>query len=327
MTSHGQREISFLEAIREALLQEMRKDGTVFLIGEDIGRFGGVFGVTKGLQKEFPDRVLETPISESAFVGCAIGAAIAGMRPVVELMFADFVGVAMDQVINQAAKLRYISGGQITIPLVIRMPFGVGMRFAAQHSQTLYSIFTHIPGLKVVVPSTPYDAKGLLIEAIRDNNPVLYFEHKMLYGLKGNAPEDEYIIPFGKATVIEEGADVTAVSCALMLHRTMEAVKKLKKERVSVEVIDLRTLVPMDKATVLESVRKTGRLVIIDEDTPRCSIADYIASFVADEAFGYLDSPIKRIQPPSTPVSYSPVLEDLYLPTSETISKVIKSLC
>jgi pyruvate dehydrogenase E1 component beta subunit len=325
MTSDRNREISFLEAIREVLTQEMRRDETVFLVGEDIGKLGGVFGVTKGLQKEFPSRVLETPISESAFVGCAIGAAIVGMRPVVELMFADFAGVTMDQIVNQAAKLRYISGGQITIPLVIRMPFGAGMRFGAQHSQTLYSIFTHVPGLKIVVPSTPYDAKGLLIEAIRDDNPVMYFEHKMLYGARGNVPEDEYVIPFGKAAIIEEGADVTAVSCALMLHRTIEAVKKLKKEGVSVEIIDLRTLVPMDKATVLESVRKTGRLVIIDEDTPRCSIADYIASFVVDEAFGYLDSPIKRIQPPSTPVSYSPVLEDSYLPTIETISRVVKS--
>lgn len=327
MISHKRREISCLEAIKEAILQEMRRDETVLLVGEDIGGWGGCFGVTKGLQKEFPDRILETPISESAFTGCAIGAAIVGMRPIVEIMFADFTSVAMDQIINHAAKLRYISGGQIKIPLVIRMPFGAGMRFAAQHSQTLYSIFTHIPGLKVVVPSTPYDAKGLLIKAIRDNNPVLYFEHKMLYGLRGNVPEDEYAIPFGKATVIEEGVDVTAVSCALMLRRTIEAAKKLKNEGISVEVIDLRTLVPMDKTTVLDSVRKTGRLAIVDEDTPRCSVADYIASFVADEAFGYLDSPIKKIQPPSTPVPYSPVLEDSYLPTSETISKVIKSLC
>lgn len=327
MTGYEERNISFVESIREALFQEMKADETIFLIGEDIGRWGGCFGATKGLQKEFPERVIETPISESAFVGCSIGAAIVGMKPIIEIMFVDFIGVAMDQIINEAAKLRYVSGGQVKIPLVIRTPFGAGRRFAAQHSQTLYSIFVHVPGLKVVVPSTPYDAKGLLIEAIRnENNPVLYFEHKMLYGLKGNVPRNAYTIPFGKANVMKEGADVTAVSCALMLHRTMEAAKNLEKEGISVEVIDLRTLEPMDKATILDSVRKTGRLVIIDEDNPRCSIADHIAAFVADEAFEYLDSPPKRISPPDVPVPCSPILEDFYLPTSETIRKTIKDV-
>lgn len=316
-----------MEAIKEAIFQEMKRDKSVFLIGEDLGKWGGCFGVTKGLIKEFPDRILETPISESAFTGCAIGAAIVGMRPIVEIMFADFAGVCMDQILNHASKLRYLSGGQITIPLVIRMPFGAGMRFGAQHSQTLYSIFCHIPGLKVVVPSTPYDAKGLLLNAIRDDNPVLYFEHKMLYGLRGNVPADEYNVRFGEAAIVEEGADVTAVSCALMLHRTLEAVKELRNDGITVEVIDLRTLVPLDKKTILESVKKTGRLVIVDEDTPQCSLADYIVSLVVDEAFGYLDSPIKKVQPPSIPVAYSPILENSYLPSSKTILKVLKSVC
>lgn len=327
MTSQKQREMTYLEAIREAMSQEMRKDESVFLIGEDLGKWGGCFGVTKGLIKEFPDRILDTPISEAAFTGCAIGAAIVGMRPIVEIMFADFSCVCMDQILNHASKLRYMSGGRVKIPLVIRMPFGVGMRFAAQHSQSLYSIYAHVPGLKVVVPSTPYDAKGLLLAAIRDDNPVVFFEHKMLYGLRGVVPEDEYTLPLGKAAVVEEGKDVTAVSCGLMLHRTMEAVKNLRKNGISCEMIDLRTLVPMDKSCILESVKKTGRLVIIDEDNPQCSIADHIAAFVADEAFGYLDSPIKKIQPPAIPVPYSPILEDSYLPSVETISRVIKSLC
>jgi pyruvate dehydrogenase E1 component beta subunit len=321
------REITFVEALNEALRQEMERDPNVFVIGEDVGVYGGVFGVTKGLFEKFgPDRVIDTPISEAGFIGLCVGAAIAGLRPVVELMFVDFFGVAMDQIYNQAAKLRYMTGGKAKIPLTIRTTIGGGFRAAAQHSQVLYSIFAHVPGLKVIVPSTPYDAKGLLISAIRDDNPKIFFEHKKLYGIKGPVPEEPYTIPLGKADVKKQGKDVTVVAVAWMVHEALRAAENLEKEGISVEVIDPRTLVPLDKETILNSVKKTGRLVIADEDYDRCGFASWVASIVADEAFGYLKAPIKRVTTPNVPIPFSPPLEDEVLPNAAKIENAIRSI-
>lgn len=321
------REITFVEALNEALRQEMERDPNVFVIGEDVGVYGGVFGVTKGLFEKFgPDRVIDTPISEAGFIGLCVGAAIAGLRPVVELMFVDFFGVAMDQIYNQAAKLRYMTGGKAKIPLTIRTTIGGGFRAAAQHSQVLYSIFAHVPGLKVIVPSTPYDAKGLLISAIRDDDPKIFFEHKKLYGIKGPVPEEPYTIPLGKADVKKQGKDVTVVAVAWMVHEALRAAEKLEKEGISVEVIDPRTLVPLDKETILNSVKKTGRLVIADEDYDRCGFASWVASIVADEAFGYLKAPIKRVTTPNVPIPFSPPLEDEVLPNAAKIENAIRSI-
>jgi pyruvate dehydrogenase E1 component beta subunit len=321
------REITFVEALNEALRQEMERDPNVFVIGEDVGVYGGVFGVTKGLFEKFgPDRVIDTPISEAGFIGLCVGAAIAGLRPVVELMFVDFFGVAMDQIYNQAAKLRYMTGGKAKIPLTIRTTIGGGFRAAAQHSQVLYSIFAHVPGLKVIVPSTPYDAKGLLISAIRDDNPKIFFEHKKLYGIKGPVPEEPYTIPLGKADVKKQGKDVTVVAVAWMVHEALRAAENLEKEGISVEVIDPRTLVPLDKETILNSVKKTGRLVVADEDYDRCGFASWVASIVADEAFGYLKAPIKRVTTPNVPIPFSPPLEDEVLPNAAKIENAIRSI-
>ncbi|MCC6003437.1 MAG: alpha-ketoacid dehydrogenase subunit beta [Thermofilum sp.] len=321
------REITFVEALNEALRQEMERDSSIFVIGEDVGVYEGIFGVTKGLFKKFgPDRVIDTPISEAGFIGLCVGAAIAGLRPVVELMFVDFFGVAMDQIYNQAAKLRYMTGGKAKIPLTIRTTIGGGLRAAAQHSQVLYSIFAHVPGLKVIVPSTPYDAKGLLISAIRDDNPKIFFEHKKLYGIKGPVPEEPYTIPLGKADVKREGKDVTVVAAAYMVHEALKAAEKLEKEGISVEVIDPRTLVPLDKETILASVKKTGRLVIADEDYDRCGFASWVASIVADEAFGSLKAPIKRVTTPNVPIPFSPPLEDEILPNATKIENAVKSI-
>jgi pyruvate dehydrogenase E1 component beta subunit len=349
-------QVTYREAIREALALEMRRDPTVILMGEDIaGRglgyvssykretlapetigwvgneiadaWGGVLGVTKGLWWEFgPDRVRDTPISEAAFVGAGAGAAATGLRPVVELMFIDFFGVCMDQIQNQAAKMRYMFGGKAKIPLVIRTTIGAGFRAAAQHSESYYSIFAHIPGLKCIVPSTPYDAKGLLISAIRDDDPVIYCENKVLYDSKGKVPAESYTIPFGKADIKREGKDVTVVAISRMVNVALEAADKLAKEGVSIEVIDPRTVSPLDKNTILDSVRKTGRLVIVDEDTPLCSVASTIAAIAAEEAFDSLDAPIRRVQSPHTPVPFSPVLEDAYVPNADKVIKAVKSI-
>jgi len=290
------RQITISEAIREALREEMLRDPTVFLIGEDIGiegGFGGPFGVTKGLAEEFGhDRVRDTPISESAIVGVAVGAAMMGMRPVAEVQYGDFIFCAMDQVVNQAAKLRYMSGGQVKIPIVIRIPTGATRR-GAQHAQSPEAFFMHVPGLKVVAPCTPYDAKGLLKTAIKDDNLVLFFEHKLLYGGKGyramkglevvgNVPEEEYLIPFGVADVKREGEDVTVVAKLLMVHKSLAAAEKLDKEGISVEIIDPRTLVPFDKETVIKSVKKTGRLIIVEEDTKMGGWGAEIAAMIAE---------------------------------------------
>jgi pyruvate/2-oxoglutarate/acetoin dehydrogenase E1 component len=321
------REITFVEALNEALMQEMERDPNVIVMGEDVGVYGGIFGVTKGLLQKFgPDRVIDTPISEAGFIGAAVGAAAAGLRPVVELMFVDFFGVCMDQIYNQAAKMRYMFGGKIKIPVTIRTTIGGGLSAAAQHSQVLYSIFAHVPGLKVVVPSTPYDAKGLLITAIRDDNPKIFFEHKLLYGMRGPVPKEPYTIPFGVADVKMEGSDVTVVAVAYMVHEALKAANELKKEGISVEVIDPRTLVPFDKEAVIKSIKKTGRLVVVDEDYDRCGFASWVAAIVADECFGYLDAPIKRVTTPTVPIPFSPVLEKEILPNAEKIIKAVKEV-
>ncbi|MCS7108383.1 MAG: alpha-ketoacid dehydrogenase subunit beta [Sulfolobales archaeon] len=323
----GVREITFVEALNEALLQEMERDPTVIVMGEDVGVYGGIFGVTKGLLDRFgPDRVVDTPISETAFIGAGVGAAAAGLRPVVELMFVDFFGVCMDQIYNQAAKMRYMFGGKIKIPLTVRTTIGGGVSAAAQHSQVLYSIFAHVPGLKVIVPSTPYDAKGLLISAIRDDNPKMFFEHKLLYGVKGPVPKEPYTIPFGTADVKVEGSDVTVVAVAYMVHEAVKAANELKMNGISVEVIDPRTIVPFDKDAVFKSVKKTGRLVVVDEDYERCGFASWVAALVADECFAYLDAPIKRVTTPTVPIPFSPVLEKEILPNAEKIIKAVKEV-
>lgn len=326
MKTNTTREITYREAIREGLVQEMRADKSVIFIGEDVGRFGGIFGVTKSVQSEFPDRVLDTPIAEAGFIGCGIGAAITGLRPVVELMFFDFCTVAFDQIVNHAAKLRFLTGGQVKVPLTIRSPYGATMRYGPQHSQALYSIFVHFPGLKVVIPSDPYSAKGLLAAAIRDDNPVLYLEHKGMYGMRGPVPEEDYVIPLGEAAIVKEGKDVTVISSGLMLQRSLTAARKLQGEGISVEVIDLRTLAPLDRAKIVDSVKRTHRVVVVDEDYPKCGMAEHVAALVSDEAFEYLDAPVKRVTPPDTQIPFSPVLEDAYLPSEEKIANTVKQL-
>jgi pyruvate dehydrogenase E1 component beta subunit len=336
----GVRELTFAQALNEALRQEMRRDETVFVVGEDVATFaptaegsGGIFGVTKGLVQEFGHkRVRNTPISESAFVGAAGFCAACGFRPVVEIMFADFSFVAMDQILNQIPKYHWVSTGKIKLPVVIRIPYGVtGVGYGMQHSQSPYSYYVHTPGLKVVIPSTPYDAKGLLITAIRDDDPVVFFEHKFLYTMKGPVPEEEYTIPFGKADIKGEGNDITVVATGLMVHKALDARKELGKEGISVEVIDPRTLVPLDKEAIFDSVKKTGRLVVVDEDWKRCGVASEIAALVAEEAFSYLKSPIKRLANPNVPVPAGALapgenLEFYVIPRVETIIKAVKEI-
>jgi pyruvate dehydrogenase E1 component beta subunit len=328
------RKISLKQAVNEAIDQEMARDPSVIMMGEDIvggagadgemDAWGGVLGVTKGLYAKYGDRLLDTPLSESAYVGAAIGAAACGMRPIAELMFIDFMGVCFDQIFNQAAKFRYMFGGKAETPVVIRAMVGAGFRAAAQHSQMLTPVFTHIPGLKVVCPSTPYDTKGLLIQAIRDNDPVIFCEHKNLYALEGEVPEGSYAIPFGEANVVREGEHVSIVTYGLMVHRALEAATALAKEGVEAEVIDLRTLSPLDMDTVLESVERTGRLVCVDEASPRCNIATDIAAQVAMQAFGALKAQIELVSPPHVPVPFSPTLEDLYIPSAQQIADAVR---
>lgn len=316
---------------------EMRRDERVIVIGEDVaggqgssgevGGVGSVFGQMQGLYKEFgAERVIDTPISESAIMGAAAGAALTGLRPVAELMFVDFVGVCFDQIYNQAAKFRYMFGGHATTPMVIRAAAGAGFRAAAQHSQTLHPLFTMIPGLKVVMPSNPYDAKGLLIEAIRDDDPVIFLESKSLYGMEGDVPDEAYRIPFGEANVAREGDDITLVAFGAMVPRTLAVAQALAKHGIDAEVIDPRTTSPLDEETILESIRRTGRLVVIDESPPRCSMAADIAALVAEKAFGSLKAPILKVTCPHTPVPFSPVLEDAYVPTAGRIEEAIRAV-
>ncbi|RJS79842.1 alpha-ketoacid dehydrogenase subunit beta [Candidatus Bathyarchaeota archaeon] len=322
------RRITYREALREALREEMRRDSTVFLLGEDIGRYwGGAFKVTEGLAEEFGDeRVRDTPISESAIVGTAVGAAITGMRPVAEIMFGDLTTLAMDQIANQAAKIRYMFGGQTKVPLVVRTPFGAGVNIAAHHSQSLEAWYMHVPGLYVAVPSTPYDAKGLLKSAIRGNNPVIFCEHKLLYPIEGEVPEEEYTIPFGVADIKREGSDVTIVATMYMVHKALKAAEELEGEGISVEVVDPRTLTPLDKNAIISSVKKTGRLVVVSEDCKTAGVTAEIAALVAEEAIDYLDAPIKRVAEPDTPIPFSPPLEEYVIPNEKKIIKAVKEV-
>jgi pyruvate dehydrogenase E1 component beta subunit len=323
----AEREITYREAINEALRQEMRRDPSVIVMGEDIGLWGGVMGVTKGLLNEFgPERVLETPITESGYIGAAVGAAASGLRPVPELMFSSFMGVCLDQILNQGAKLRYMFGGKAKVPVTIRTIIGAGLRAAAQHSTTNYSVFTHFPGLKCVAPSTPADAKGLLIAAIRGDDPVIYCEHMLLYGVKGAVPEEPYTIPLGKADIKRRGKDVTVVAVARFVYVALEAAEELAQSGVSVEVLDPRSLSPLDEGAILESVKKTHRLVVVDEDSPRCGMASDIVALVAQEAFDYLDARPLMVTPPHTPVPFSPTLEDYYLPSREKVADAIRAM-
>ncbi|WP_175975485.1 alpha-ketoacid dehydrogenase subunit beta [Burkholderia sp. BCC1047] len=327
------RKITYSQAINEALAQEMARDDSVIVMGEDNAggagapgeddAWGGVLGVTKGLFHKFPGRVLDTPLSEGGYIGAAVGAAACGMRPVAELMFIDFMGVCFDQIFNQAAKFRYMFGGKAVTPVVIRAMYGAGLRAAAQHSQMLTSLFTHIPGLKVVCPSTPYDAKGLLIQAIRDNDPVIFLEHKLLYTREGDVPEESYAIPFGEANVLRDGDDATIVTYGRMVHLAMDAAATLAKDGIQCDVIDLRTTSPLDEETILESAARTGRVVVVDEANPRCSIATDIAALVAQRAFHSLKAPIELVTAPHTPTPFAGVLEDLYIPSADAIAQAV----
>ena len=323
------RELQYRDAIREALREELLRDPAVVLIGEEmIDPWGGTFGVTKGLSTEFgEERIRNTPISEAAIIGCAVGAALAGMRPVAEIMFLDFIATGMDQVVNQAAKLRYMSGGQVNVPMVIRAAGGSGRASAAQHSQSLEAWFIHVPGIKVVMPSTPYDAKGLLKTAIRDPDPVLFIEHKMMYNNKGPVPEEEYLIPLGVADIKRAGRDVTVVATSRMAPRVLAVAERLAATGgPDIEVIDPRTLVPLDRATILASVRKTHRLVIVHEAVERGGFGAELASIIGAEAFTYLDAPIQRVAAFNTPVPFAPDLEDFLVPDEARIEAAVREI-
>jgi pyruvate/2-oxoglutarate/acetoin dehydrogenase E1 component len=319
------RNISFSQATLEAMQEEMRRDKRVFIMGEDIASQGGIFGQFKGLPKEFGlERVRDTPISETALVGAGVGAAMAGAVPIIDMHFADFIGVAMDEVLNQMAKIRYMFGGQVTLPLVLRAPDGVTQSAAAQHSQSLEAWFLHIPGLKVVIPSNPADAKGLLKAAIRDQNPVIFFEHKLLFSKKGPVPDGDYIIPIGKAAVVREGNDITIVSYSAMLGKCLEAASRLSAlHGIEAEVIDLRTIVPMDMDTIYDSVKKTHRLVIAHEAVKTGGVGGEIAASVSENILEYLDGPIIRVGAAFTPVPFSPALERHVIPQVESVVSAV----
>jgi len=318
-------EMRYGQAVKNALVSEMKADPDVIVFGEDVTV--GIFGVTSGLLEEFgPNRVRDTPITESAIVGSAVGAAACGLRPVVEIMFVDFIGVAIDQLFNQAAKMRYMFGGKVNMPLVLRSTYGAGFASAAQHSQSLEAWFMHIPGLKVAMPSTPYDAKGLLISAIRDDNPVVFLECKTLYGLPGEVPEESYTIPFGQADIKREGTDVTVVATGRMVHQSLAAAQKLEAEGISLEIVDPRTLLPLDEDTILESVRKTNRLVTVSEEVKFAGSGAEIAAMVAEKAFDHLDAPIIRVGAPFTPIPFSPALEKEFVPNEEKIMAAIRKV-
>lgn len=322
------RQISFSEATREAMSEEMERDESVFVMGEDLARQGGIFGQFKGLPEQFGiERVRDTPISETAIVGAAVGAALAGMRPVADMHFADFIGVCMDEVFNQMAKIRYMTGAQCKVPLVLRAPDGIIRSAAAQHSQSVESWFMHIPGIKVVIPSNPADAKGLLKSAIRSDDPVLYFEHKVLFPMKGPVPDGEHIVPIGKANVARQGKDVTIVSYSLTMHRALEAAEALAAEGIQAECVDLRTISPIDKETIFESLKKTKRLVIAHEAVKQGGVGAEISALVAEEMIDYLDAPIRRIGAPFVPVPFSAGLEKLVKISADDIVKVVKEIC
>ena len=319
--------MTFAQALNDAHKVEMERDPKIYVAGEDVGVYGGIFGVTAGLLDQFGDnRVKDTPITESAIVGTAVGAATVGLRPVIELMFVDFIGVALDQLYNQAAKMKYMFGGKAKIPMVMRATCGAGIGAAAQHSQCLEALFMHLPGLKVVMPSTPYDAKGLLIEAIRDDNPVVFLEHKMLYALEGEVPDGTYTIPFGQVDIKREGKDVTVVATANMVHTALRAAEKLAADGISVEVVDPRTLSPLDEEGIIESVKKTHRLVIVHEEVKFAGSGAEISAMVAEKAFDYLDAPILRVAAPFCPVPFSAPLEQAFIPREKQIIEAVKKV-
>jgi len=321
------RKITYAEAINETLGEMMRRNERIFIMGEDVGHYGGIFQVTKGLLDEFgEERVIDTPISEAGFVGAGIGAALTGMRPVVELMFIDFATLAMDQIVNQAAKIHYMFGGKARMPLVIRTNIGAGRSAAAQHSQSLHAWFVHAPGLKVVLPSSPYDVKGLLVTSIEDDNPVMFIEHKMLYYTEGEVPEELYSIPFGEGEIKREGKDLTMVALSSMVGKALRAAEDLAEDGIDMEVVDPRTLIPLDEDTILDSVKKTGRVLIADEGHKRCGIGAEIAAIVSEKAFDYLDAPILRVASPDVPVPFSHPLEKAYIPDEEDIKRACHEL-
>ena len=324
----GVREITLGQAIREALAEEMRRDPSVFIMGEDVAEAGTPFKVLSGLVEEFgTSRVIDTPISEAGITGMGVGGAMTGMRPIVDIMFGDFIALALDQIVNQAAKIHYMSGGKLKVPLVVRTTLGATRRTAAQHSQSLHAWVSHIPGLKVVLPSTPYDAKGLLKTAIRDDNPVIFFEDKMMYQLKGLVPEGDYSIPFGVADIKRPGTDITIVATSSMVQIALAAAEVLEKLDISAEVVDPRTTFPLDKDTLIESAKKTSRAIVVDEGYERYGVTAEIAAVIADGAFYYLDAPVKRMGAMNVPVPFSPVLEDLTVPTAASVVEVAKTLC
>lgn len=321
------RELTLGEAVREALAEEMRSDSRVFILGEDIAEAGTAFKVLSGLVEEFgPERVLDTPISEAGFTGIAVGAAMTGMRPVVDIMFGDFVGLTMDQMVNQAAKVHYMSGGKWKVPMVMRATLGATRRSAAQHSQSLHAWFCHIPGLKVVLPSTPYDAKGLLKTAIRDDNPVVFFEDKMMFKFRGPVPEEEYTIPLGMADIKREGDDITLVATSSMVHVALGAAKLLDEFDISAEVVDPRTLWPLDEKTLVDSARKTSRVIVVDEGYERYGATAEIASVIAQGAFFDLEAPVKRMGAMHVPIPFSPPLEDATVPTEKSVFDAARAL-
>jgi pyruvate/2-oxoglutarate/acetoin dehydrogenase E1 component len=327
-TEHeGTREITLAQAVNEALAEELRRDPTVFVVGEDVAEAGTAFKVMTGLVEEFgPQRVLDSPISEAGIAGIGLGAAMTGMRPVVDIMFGDFITLVMDQVANQAAKVHYMSGGRLNAPLTLRTTLGATRRSAAQHSQSLHAWLAHVPGLKVALPSTPYDAKGLLKSAIRDDNPVVVFEDKMMFATKGVVPEDEYTIPLGVADVKREGEDVTIVATSSMVYVALEAADLLAQEGLSAEVVDPRTLVPLDRETLVASARKTGRVIVVDEGHRSYGASAELAAVIAEEAFYHLDAPVTRAAAMDVPVPFSPVLEDQTVPTGERVAEVALAL-
>lgn len=331
-----ERKLSFSQAVNEAMRLAMKRDENVILMGEDVAggatiehlkedeAWGGVMGVSRGLVQEFGrERVLDTPITEAGFIGAAMAAATTGLRPIAELMFNDFIGSCLDQVMNQGAKFRYMFGGKAMVPITIRTMHGAGTRAAAQHSQSLYAMFASIPGLKVIVPSTPYDAKGLLLAAIEDDDPVIFFEDKTLYTMAGEVPEGYYTLPIGEADIKRAGSDITIVGIGKQVHTALAAANLLSQRGIEAEVVDPRSISPLDEETILKSVEKTNRLLIVDEANPRCNVATDIAALVADKGFDFLDAPIKRVTAPHTPVPFSPVLEDLYLPSPDDIVRAV----
>lgn len=321
------REITYAEALREALREEMLRDERVFVLGEDIGLFGGIFTVTKGLIDEFgPERVKDTPISETAIAGAAIGAALTGMKPVAEIMYMDFLNLCMDQLVNHAAKMNFMTGGVLKVPIVIRTQCSLGRMLGAQHSQFLPSWFMHIPGIEIAVPSTPYDAKGLLKTAIRKENPVLFIEYGTLYFKKGLVPDEEYFVPFGKGDIKKEGEDVTVVAISCMVHEALAAAQELEKEGISIEILDPRTLAPLDRELIKKSLKKTGRVVIVESSCKTSGVGAEISAMLVEEAFDSLDAPIQRVAAPDMPAPFSPALQDYYIPNQQNIIDAIKKV-